>query len=47
MRVIKTNDWHSQRPTGGNRFPSDLIRIARFDQIRMLALQDFLDGAEI
>jgi hypothetical protein len=47
MGVIKTNDWHSQRATGGNRFPSDLIRIARFDEIRALAFQDFFDGAEI
>jgi hypothetical protein len=28
MGMIKTNDWNSQRATRGNRFPSDLIRIA-------------------
>ena len=47
MRVIKRDHRNSQRPAGSDRFPCDLIRIARFDDVRALALQDFLDRAQI
>src|SRR6266480_5036005 len=38
MRMIKTNDRNFQGATDRDRFPPNLIRIARFDDVRPLAL---------
>ena len=45
--MIKANDRDLLRTADGDRFPTDLIRIARFDEIGAFALQDFLDDAQV
>ena len=47
MRMIKTNDRNPERASGCNRFPCDLIRIARFDDVGTFAFQNFFDRAQI
>ena len=47
MRVIKTNHRNSQRAPDLQCFPSELIRIGGFDDIRPFAFQDFFDCAQI
>src|SRR5664279_319269 len=47
MRMIKSDDWDSQRSAQRNCFPAHLIWIAGFDDIGPLALDDFAHCAQI
>jgi len=47
MRVIKTNDWDFQRPADRNRFPPDLVRVTRFDNVRAFTFQDLFDRTQV
>jgi hypothetical protein len=45
--MVKANHWNFQRAAGGDRLPSDLVWIARFDEVRPFPAQDFLDRTQI
>src|SRR6266498_1048041 len=45
--MIKTNHRNFQGAPGSNRFPSNLIWVARFDEIGPLPFQDFFYSAQI
>src|SRR5438067_10569049 len=47
MRMIERDDRNARRLSERDRFPADLIWITRFDDVRLFALQDFADGAQI
>ena len=45
--MIKSNHRNSEPPAGGERFPCHLIRVARLDDVRPLAFENFFHGAQI
>src|SRR5207244_7836528 len=47
VRMIKTDDRDFQHAPDRDRLPPDLVRIARFDDIRPVALDNFLDRAQV
>jgi hypothetical protein len=47
MGMIETNHGDSKRLAGHNRFPGDLVRVTRFDDMRFLLCQDFFDRIQV
>ncbi len=47
MRMIKRHDRSARGFSKSNRLPPHLIRIARLNDIRLFAFQDFSDAAQI
>src|SRR6266513_4133013 len=47
MRVIKSDHRDAQRFAAGNRFPCDLVRVTRLDQVRPFTFQNLLDRPQV
>jgi len=45
--MIKTYDWNFQRTADRNGFPPNLVWVARFNDVRLFALQDLFDRTQI
>ena len=45
--MVEANHWDAKRFTRDDGFPGELVRVARFDDIRFLPFQDFFDCIQV